>query len=585
MGTAEVTRPPRRPVRFRSLLPYLRGHAPAIATVAALSLVAAAGTLAQPLLIRQVLDGIGGAQPIGAMVGLLVGLLIGVAGLQGLRNFLLQRTAEGLVLNTRRRLAGHLLRLPIVEYDQRRTGDLLSRVGADTTLLRAVVTSGLLDLATGLVVVTGATAMMVLIDPLMFAVTVAALGGLIGGIVIARRVRPASELAQAKIGEMTAAVERSITSVRTIRAARAEARETAAVGESAHQAYLAGVRIARLQALVGPAVTTAIQGGFLAVLGIGGARVAAGTMSLGDLVAFVLFLFLLMMPIAQAMAAYTQLQSGLGALQRIEEVLTLPAETATDPPATVVAPTSSDPPAIELDRVSFAYPAGEPVLREVSLTVPAGSRVALVGPSGAGKSTVLALLERFYDATEGAVRVRGIDVRDQPRDLLRAQLGYVEQEAPVLAGTIRDNLTLAAADASDAELLAVLATVNLTDLVTRTTDGLAAQVGEGGVLLSGGERQRLAIARTLLAGAPILLLDEPTSNLDSRNEQALRQAIDAAATRRTLLVVAHRLSTVVDADQIVVLDRGRVAAIGQHHQLTESSPLYRELATHQLLVD
>jgi ABC-type multidrug transport system fused ATPase/permease subunit len=586
MDRAGTTRPPhQRRVGLSNLLPYLRGHAPAIAAVTALSLVAAAGTLAQPLLIRQVLDGIGGTQPVAGMVGLLVVLLIAVAAIQGLRNFVLQRTAEGLVLATRRRLAGHLLHLPIVEYDRRRTGDLLSRVGADTTLLRAVVTSGLLDLATGVVIVAGAATMMILIDPLMFGVTVMALGGLVGGIVIARRVRPASERAQALIGEMTAAVERAITAVRTIRAARAEAREAAAVGESAEQAFRAGVRIARLQALVGPAVTTAIQGGFLAVLGIGGARVAAGTMSLGDLVAFVLFLFLLMLPIAQAMGAYTQLQTGLGALQRIEDVLALPAETATDPPATVVAPTSADPPAIELDRVSFAYPDGGPVLQEVSLTVPAGSRVALVGPSGAGKSTILALLERFYDATGGSVRVNGIDVRDQPRDLLRSQLGYVEQEAPVLAGTIRDNLVLAAPEAGDDRLLAVLATVNLAELVNRTPEGLDAQVGEGGVLLSGGERQRLAIARTLLAGAPILLLDEPTSNLDSRNEQALRQAIDAAATRRTLLVVAHRLSTVVDADQIVVLDRGQVAAIGRHRELAESSPLYRELATHQLLVD
>jgi ATP-binding cassette subfamily B protein/ATP-binding cassette subfamily C protein len=356
------------------------------------------------------------------------------------------------------------------------------------------------------------------------------------------------------------------------------------VAASAGQAFDAGVRVARLQAMVGPAVTTAIQGGFLAVLGIGGARVASGVMSVGDLVAFVLFLFLLMMPVAQAMNAYTQLQAGLGALQRIEDMLVVPTETAADPPAPVAEPLP-DPPAIEFDRVSFAYADGEPVLHGVSFAVPTGTRTALVGPSGAGKSTALALVERFYDNTGGAVRVNGLDVRDQPRALLRAQLGYVEQEAPVLAGTIRDNLLLAAPDASEDQLLAALATVNLSELVERTPEGLDAQVGEGGVLLSGGERQRLAIARTLLAGAPILLLDEPTSNLDSRNEHALRQAINAAATRRTLLVVAHRLSTVVDADQIVVLDRGRVAAIGKHHELAGTNPLYRELATHQLLVD
>ena len=224
------------------------------------------------------------------------------------------------------------------------------------------------------------------------------------------------------------------------------------------------------------------------------------------------------------------------------------------------------------------------MLHGVSFRVEYGTRTAVVGPSGAGKSTLLALVERFYDVDEGAVRVGGVDVRDQPRDVLRAQLGYVEQEAPVLAGTIRDNLLLARPDATEEELRRVLAAVNLTELATRAPEGLDAQVGEGGVLLSGGERQRLAIARTLLAAPPILLLDEPTSNLDSRNEQALRAAIDAAAADRTTIVVAHRLATVVDADQIVVLDRGRVVATGRHEELAATDPLYRELAAHQLLV-
>ncbi len=220
----------------------------------------------------------------------------------------------------------------------------------------------------------------------------------------------------------------------------------------------------------------------------------------------------------------------------------------------------------------------------MSFAVPRGTRTALVGPSGAGKSTVLALVERFYDVAAGSGAARRHRRPGLPRGALRARLGYVEQEAPALAGTLRDNLLLAAPDATEQDLQDVVDAVQLRDVVDRAPLGLDSQVGDAGVLLSGGERQRLAIARALLRAPALLLLDEPTTNLDARNEAALRVAVDAVARDRTLLVVAHRLSTVVDADQIVVLDRGRVVAVGTHASLLDDSPLYRELAAQQLLV-
>jgi ABC-type multidrug transport system fused ATPase/permease subunit len=572
----------KRRIDLRALLPYLRPHRAVLATVAVLSLIGTLLTLLQPVLTRTVLDAIGDREPATRYVMALVGLLAAVAALNAVRDYLLQRTAEGVVLASRRTLAGHLLRLPIAEYDARRTGDLLSRVGADTTLLRAVVTSGLIDLASGVIMIAGAVVAMVLIDPLMFSVTVVGVAlALTGGMVMARRVRPASRAAQERVGEMTATVERALTAARTIRASRAEARETEAVGDAAYAAYEAGLRAARLQAWIGPVGVAAMQGSFLLVLGIGGARVAHGSLSVGDLVAFVLFLFFLVMPLGRILNVYAQLQMGLAALERMHEVLDLPLEP--DAPSAPADASASSTAAVEFRDVDFAYAQGPPVLRKVTFAVPRGTRTALVGPSGAGKSSVLALVERFYEVDAGEVRVSGIDVRRLPREVLRGRLGYVEQEAPVLAGTLRANLLLTVPAATDAELHAVLDAVNLGDLVSRTPDGLDAQVGEGGVLLSGGERQRLAIARTLLASPPILLLDEPTSNLDARNEAALRSAIDAVSTDRTMIIVAHRLATVIDADQIVVIDGGRVVATGRHDELLESSPLYRELATHQLL--
>lgn len=579
--------PKDRSVGLTALLPYLREHRGTLVVVGALSLAGAGASLAQPLLTRSVLDRVSDGLGVARLVAVLVVLVLLGAAIGGLRNYLLQRTAEGLVLGTRRRLAGHLLRLPIAEYDRRRTGDLLSRVGSDTTLLRAVVTSGLFETVTGAVMVLGAGTAMVLLDPLLFGVTLLGVGlGLGFAATFARRVRALARAAQERVGEMTSAVERSISAARTIRASRAEARETETVTGSARAAYGAGLRVARVQAVVGPIGSVTVQGAFLLVLGIGGARVAAGAITVGDLVAFVMYLFFLALPLAQVLNAYTQLQTGLGALQRIEEILAVPAEGAADRPVPAAASVTARRPApmIEFDRVGFGYPGGEPVLHEVSFAVPAGTRTALVGPSGAGKSTLLALVERFYEVSAGAVRLDGNDVRDLPRDALRARLGYVEQEAPVLAGTLRENLLITTPDATDDRLHGVLDEVNLGHLAQRSPQGLDVQVGEGGVLLSGGERQRLAIARALLAGPPVLLLDEPTSNLDSRNEAALRRAIDAVAVRRTLLIVAHRLATVVDADQIVVLDGGRVVAVGTHAELTATDPLYREFATHQLLV-
>jgi ATP-binding cassette subfamily B protein len=340
---------------------------------------------------------------------------------------------------------------------------------------------------------------------------------------------------------------------------------------------------------VSPAGSIAIQGAFLAVLGVGGYRVASGSISVAELVAFILYLFLLVMPLDQAISAWTQLQTGFGALARIQEVLALDPEDDERPerPAAVPVPASSHAdgvPLLELEDVTFGYPDGTPVLRGVSLQVPAGSRVALVGPSGAGKSTILALVEGFYPLDGGVVRWAGTDVRELPRAALRARLGYVEQEAPVLAGSVRDNLLLTRPDATDPELWAVLADVGLTDVVRRSPRGLDVLVGDEGVLLSGGERQRLAIARSLLARPALLLLDEPTASLDARNEGLLRDTLASAAADRALLVVAHRLSTVIDSDQIVVLDAGRVVARGTHDELVVSSPLYRELASAQLLV-
>ncbi|TCL77585.1 MULTISPECIES: ABC transporter ATP-binding protein [unclassified Curtobacterium] len=600
---------------FGRLLSYLFENKPAMVVIIVLSILGAGASLAQPLLVNQVVTAVQQGNTLSTLVWLLVGLVLVAGVLNGVQHFLLQRAGEGVVLSTRRKLIARILNLPISEFDTRRTGDLVSRVGSDTTLLRAVLTQGLIESIGGALTFIGAIIAMAIIDPLLLVIVVVIV--LVAIVVVgglSRRIRIASKRAQEKVGDLTAAVERGIGAVRTIRAAGATEREVHEVDGHATEAYQRGLDIAKMSAFVVPVASIVMQVAFIAVLGVGGAQVAAGTITIATLITFILLLFMMIMPLGQAMGAAVAVAQALGALGRIEEILHLPTEAQDDAAARPAAAVASDD-AITFEHVTFRYaaaadasgpdgavasgavdrpggpdrladerPADDVVLHDVSFRVPRGSRVALVGPSGAGKSTTLALIERFYDPTEGVIRLGGIDVRGMDRQELRAQIGYVEQDAPVLAGTIRANLLLGSPDATEDDCVRVLEAVNLGEVLHRDPRGLDAQVGEDGVMLSGGERQRLAIARALLAAPPILLLDESTSSLDGVNEQKMRLAIDAVAEDRTLLVIAHRLSTVVDSDVIVVLEHGRVVGAGTHSELVESTPLYRDLAKHQLLV-
>ena len=575
--------------RLSLLWPYLRPHRRVLLLVTAISIVGALLSVAQPAMVGLVIGSVQQSLPLTGIVIGLVALVLITAVINGIQQYLLQRTAEGVVLDTRRLLVGRMLRLPIEEFDTRRTGDLVSRVGSDTTLLRSVVTSGLVDAVSGALVFVGSVIAMALISlPLLGLTLVVVAVAIVTVVGLGGRIQKLTLTAQTQVGALAAGVARAIPGVRTIRAAGATDREIDELSVLAGDAYATGIRLAKVMALIAPIIGIAMQGAFIAVLGVGGYLVADGSMQVAQLVAFILYLFMMIMPLGRVFQAYTATQNALGAVIRIREITSLPEEdeavrsqpSLAGPEQVVVGPEPV--PALSFADVSFGY-GDHRVLSEVSFTVPTGTKTAIVGPSGAGKSTILALIERFYDPSNGVIRLGGVDVREMSRTRTRAALGYVEQDSPVLAGTIRENLILGAPLATDEECEAVLAAVNLDGVLRRDPAGLSAQVGEDGILLSGGERQRLAIARALLSRPEVLLLDEPTASLDGRNEQALRDAIDAISHNHTLILVAHRLATVVDADQILVLEDGRLQAVGTHRELLRSSPLYLELAEHQLL--
>ena len=571
------------PATWRLMLGYVRPHRRALLAGGVLSLATTATGLTLPLAARRLVENLSEHRTIAPVLAVMTVLVVANAGLGATGSYVLQRTAESVVLAARRRLVFRLVRLHIPALDQREPGDLMSRVASDTTLLRDVTTGALVGGLTGGLALVATLIMMGLMDAVLLAVTlgVLAVAGTTIGVVVPR-INRAARSAQESVGLIGAGLERVLGAMRTVKASGAEAREEERIDRAAAGAWRDSIRAAKWAAIAGNTGGLAAQIAFLTVLAAGGARVASGAIAVGTLVAFLLYIYYLMPAINQVTGAVSDYQVGAAAIARIHAVDDLPVE-PTGTPAPLPRPGTA-PAGIAFDRVHFRYDAELPYVHHgVSFAVPAGGMTAVVGPSGAGKTTLFSLIERFYEATSGHVLVDGRDVRDWPLPELRAAIGYVEQDAPVLSGSIRENLLLAAPDAGPDAVAGVLRTARLDGLVSRLPDGLDTLVGHRGVRLSGGERQRVAIARALLRRPRLLLLDEVTSQLDAVNEAALRDAIAEAARITTVLVVAHRLSTVALSDRIIVMDAGSVRAIGSHAELIATDPLYAELAATQFL--
>ncbi|MFG2965092.1 ABC transporter ATP-binding protein [Streptomyces sp. NPDC048288] len=580
---AHVTGERTGPSAFRLLLSYVRPHRRALLAGAVLSLVTGATGLLLPLVARGLIEDLSHDRSITGKLLAMAGLVVTNAGVGALGSYVLRRTAESVVLGARRTLSSYLLRLRITAVDRTEPGDLMARITSDTTLLREVTTDSLVALGTGGLTLVATVVMMGVVDPVLLGVTlavIAAAGTVLGTIV--PRINRASRRAQDAVGVMGASLERVLGALRTVKASGAEHREEQALHAAAEESWRQSVRAAKWSAAAGNTAGLAMQLAFITVLAVGGARVATGAIGVGTLVAFLLYVFYLMSPIQQVVGAVTQYQTGAGALARIQEALRLPAEPAAAPAELPSA--GAEPASVAFTDVRFRYADDLPYVHHgVSFDIPARGMTAFVGPSGAGKTTVFSLIERFYDPESGTITLDGrpLDAWDLP--LLRSAIGYVEQDAPVLSGSLRDNLLLGNPEADEDAVARVVKTTRLDGLVARLPQGLDTLVGHRGTKLSGGERQRVAIARALLRRPRLLLLDEATSQLDAVNEAALRDTVADVARSTTVLVVAHRLSTVTMADRIVVMDAGQVRAVGTHRELVAADPLYAELAATQFL--
>jgi ABC-type multidrug transport system fused ATPase/permease subunit len=575
-------RPPAERASLRVIYGYIRPHRLTLLAGGLLSLATSGTGLVLPLVVRALVDDVSRHRGLTHLIMIMCLLMLADAVLGAAGGYLLLRTADSIVLSTRIRLISRMLRITIGALDSSEPGDLMARVTVDTTLLRAVVSNAVVSAVTGALTAAAALVLMGLLDVVLFGVTVGVVTcAAVMQTVIMPRIGRATRETQEAVGEMSAALERMFGAFRTVKASGAEEREGSRLHAGAVKAWRAGLRADLWQSVVGNTTELAVQFAFLAVLATGAAQVASHAISVGTMVAFLLYIMALMGPIGQLINAATQYQIGAAAITRVEEAGRLPAEPE-QPPAPVAR--GGVPASVEFDDVRFRYRPDLPEVEHgVSFVIPPGGMTAFVGPSGAGKTTVFSLIERFYDPDSGAVLVDGTDTREWPLGELRAVIGYVEQDAPVLSGTLRENLAFGAPDATDEALAGVLDVTRLSPMVNKLPDGLETFVGHRGMRLSGGERQRIAIARALLRRPRLLLLDEATSQLDAINEAALRETVADVAKVITVLVVAHRLSTVTMADRIIVMDAGRVQAAGTHAELVAASPLYAELAATQFL--
>ncbi len=541
----------------------------------ALGLVGTAMELATPMVAKYVLDILGTDTSLGGPVAVLAVLLIAGSIIGLVQGILLGTLAERVILATRTGMVRHLLFAKISAVGPKAPGEMVARVSSDTLLIREATTTSMVHGFNAVVGLVGSLVLMAVLDvPLLLVTLVVVVVVAIAAMALMPPLAKAQEEAQAEIGALGGRLEGVLRAVRTVKASRAEGRETNRLGALAAASADKAIRAVKLENYAWTITGAGVNLAILIVLGLGGWRVATGALEVSSLVAFLLYLFQLMWPVMMLTMAITALQSGLAAAARIHQVTSMPQEDAREMPSRGQAHHAGD--ALVLDDVRFRYAPTAPwALDGVSFRIPRRGHTAIVGPSGAGKTTVFGLLLKFLEPQSGDVSLDG-----RPLDLwslrdLRSRIAYVEQDTPLVPGTIRENVAYAAPDADEARLWEALAAVRMTGKVESLPAGLDTEVSS--TVLSGGERQRIALARALVTDPELLLLDEVTAQLDGLTEAAVAEGIRRQADRGAVVTIAHRLSTVMDADQIILLEQGRVRDIGTHDELLARDDLYASL--------
>jgi ABC-type multidrug transport system fused ATPase/permease subunit len=573
---------------LRKFAPYLRPYRGQIGLVLLSMVLTTSMGLLAPWLIRSlvqtvrladedVMAALWGVRWIAA--GLAVAYLLRSGG-QFLTNHLSHVAAWQICHDLRAALYRQLQRLSPAYYANRQSGEIVSRVIKDTDQVEPLLADVVYDFAVSALLALGTAVILFQLDASLTLLAMAPLPLALAALwMLRKRIFPAFEAEMERLGALSALVQDNVSGMKEIQVFNRERDELDRVHGLSHQLAWDQIHARRLVALLSPLVEGATGLSIVIVVLVGGSRAVAGALNVEDLVAFVLYLTVFYQPLASVVGASEDFQRGVASLRRVFQVLAVEPAVADPPDGRDPGRVRGD---IRFETVSFGYIGGLPVLHDVSFHVAPGETLALVGPTGAGKSTIISLVARFYDVDAGRVRIDGVDVRAYQLHALRRNVSMVLQDVFLFNGSVRENIRFGKPDATDEEVLDAARSANAHEFIQELPHGYDTQIGERGVKLSGGQKQRLSIARALLKDAPILILDEATSSVDTETEAEIHQALERLRRGRTCLLIAHRLSTVRSADRIAVIDRGRLVDIGPHDQIVAREGLYQRLYARQV---
>jgi ABC transporter fused permease/ATP-binding protein len=570
------------------LLPLLRPHR-ARFLLALIALCGASGiALVYPWAARQVVD-VGMSRQttdrLDAIVALMIGVFVVNAVLVWLRHYTISWLGERVVADLRVLVFDRVLSLPLAWFHERRSGELVGRLASDVAVIEGVVGSELSMALRNAILMIGAMVMLFVIDvPLTLLMLAIVPPITLAALYFGSRIRRMARAVQDELAQVSGHVQESIGAIATVQSFVREAYEARRYRGGVEAAFRKTLRLVRWRSWFFSTAMTAGYIGLAAVVWLGGRALIRGELTAGQLTSFFLYTFIVASALGDLAGLWGALQRAAGATDRLFAVIDTVPEIRDPEPARALPPGKGW---VKLERVSFSYPSrrGHSVLTDFDLEIAPGEVVALVGPSGAGKSTILSLLYRFHDVDAGRVRFEGIDVRELALGELRGALAMVAQEPVLFSGTIRDNIAYGRDDATAADIERAARDAHAHDFIIGFPDGYATVIGERGTKLSGGQKQRIALARALLVDPRVLILDEATSNLDAESEAAVQAALAQLMQGRTTIIVAHRLSTVRDADRIIVLDGARVVEQGRHDELMARRGAYHRLVEHQLIAD